>query len=105
MAARSDPDANDLLEKRYAERRRGAATIVADVAARATLREGLDRELAADAVWALMDPSWFHLLVHRRGWSEERFSEWLAATLRSQLVPTDAKPPRPPSRRGPARRR
>jgi AcrR family transcriptional regulator len=85
-AARADPEAREHLERIYAERRRGAATIVADVRERAPLRRGLDPEVAADAVWALIDPSWYHMLVHRRGWTEQRFRDWLSRTLLAQLL-------------------
>ena len=85
-AARADLQARAYLERVYSERRRGAATIVADVQARTPLRPGLDAEVAADAVWALIDPSWYHLLVHRCGWVDARFQAWLARTLASQLL-------------------
>lgn len=85
-AAAADGEARQLMERVLAERRRGAETVVGDVCARAPLREGLDLARAADAVWALIDPTWFLLLVHDRGWSEEQFREWLAHALDSELL-------------------
>ncbi|MEO7200932.1 MAG: helix-turn-helix domain-containing protein [Dokdonella sp.] len=85
-AACADRQAHAYLERVYSERRRGAATIVADVQARMPLRPGLDSEVAADAVWAMIDPSWYHLLVHRCGWADARFQAWLARALASQLL-------------------
>jgi AcrR family transcriptional regulator len=90
-AAAADGEARELMERVLAERRRGADTIVADVRARAPLREGLDLVRAADAVWALIDPTWFHMLVHDRGWTEEQFREWLAHALASELLGDRAK--------------
>jgi AcrR family transcriptional regulator len=84
--ARADPEVNALWVDVNAERRRGAATIVADVKARARLRAGLDEEDAADAVWVLNDPVHFHMLVHGRGWSEEKFQEWLTRALEAELL-------------------
>ncbi len=86
-AARVDDEARALLDGALATRRRGASTIVGDVKARAKLRAGVDEEVMADAVWALMDPSWFHLLVHVRGWPEERFREWLVRMLEAEMLP------------------
>ena len=86
-AAASDEEARELLERLLAERRRGADTIVADVRARhGRLRPKLDLTRAADAVWVLMDPTWFHMLVNQRGWDEEHFTEWLAHAIEAELI-------------------
>jgi hypothetical protein len=69
-----------------AERRRGAATIVADVKARARLRPGMGEDDAADVVWLLNDPVHFHMLVIGRGWSEEKFQKWLTRALEAELL-------------------
>jgi len=34
----------------------------------------------------LIDAGLFHLLVHRRGWTTERFQAWLADTIQRQLL-------------------
>jgi hypothetical protein len=34
----------------------------------------------------LIDAGLFHLLVHRRGWTQERFQAWLADTMQRQLL-------------------
>jgi AcrR family transcriptional regulator len=96
-AAPADPEARRLLDEVSEVRRRGAATIVADVRARAPLQKGLDEVAAADAVWALNDPSLFYMLVHRRGWPEERFRDWFVRLLKAELLGPDpeSKPPRP----------
>jgi len=82
----ADPDVHALWLEVNAERRRGAATIVADVKARARLRAGLDEETAADVVWLLNDPVHFHMLVFVRGWPEEKFEKWLARALEAELL-------------------
>ena len=83
---RSDPDVGTLWREINEERRRGAATIVADVAARAALRRGLSTDHAADLVWVLNDPGVFHMLVHGRGWSTEQYSAWLSRALETELL-------------------
>jgi len=85
--ARADPEVNALWLDVNAERRRGAATIVADVKARAKFRAGLDEHEAADIVWLLNDPVHFHMLVIGRGWSKAKFQAWLTRALVAELLP------------------
>jgi AcrR family transcriptional regulator len=84
--ARGDAEVNALWVEVNEERRRGAATIVADVKSRTRLRAGLDEDDAADIVWVLNDPGSFHMLVHGRGWTEQKFEKWLARALEHELV-------------------
>ncbi len=84
--SRSDAEVGALWTEINDERRRGAATIVADVRARATLRRGLVAESAADVVWVLNDPGVFHMLVHNRGWSMEQYTAWLSRALEVELL-------------------
>jgi AcrR family transcriptional regulator len=84
--ARSEPEVAALWAEVNDERRRGAATIVADVKARAKLRAGLDEKAAADVVWVLNDPVHFDMLVRGRGWSEEQFQAWLTRALTAELL-------------------
>ena len=84
--SRADPAVNALWIEVNEERRRGAATIVADVKARSPLRPGLDEKDAADVVWVLNDPVHFTMLVHGCGWSEEKFHAWLARALELELL-------------------
>jgi hypothetical protein len=50
------------------------------------LRAGLAVDAAADILWTLNHPSVYQLLTGRCGWSPERFEEWLADVLSSQLL-------------------
>lgn len=90
-AAAADAEARALLERMRSERRGGAAGFIGFLVARAALRKGLDKTRAADVVWVLNDPGLYHLLVHDRGWTPVQFQQWLAATLKDQLLS-----PRPP---------
>ncbi len=86
-AASADPEVRDVFETIGAERRVGAGNVVGDLSAKgARLRDGLDPEAAADILWVFIDPGLFHLLVHRRGWSPERFGAWLADSIKRQLL-------------------
>lgn len=84
--SRSDAEVGAFWQEVNDERRRGAATIVADVKARESLRHGLAAESAADVVWVLNDPGIFHMLVHGRGWSTAHYTAWLTRALESELL-------------------
>ena len=86
-AAGVDADARELWESHLAQRRQGAANVVADLVAKgARLRHDLDPKVAADLVWVLNDPGLYGNLVLRRGWSPERFRAWLGETMRQLLL-------------------
>jgi len=85
-AASADPDIRPVWEKIQQERRIGAAHVVADTASKGPLRAGTDTGDAADLVWVFIDPGLYHLLVNRRGWSRERYTGWLAASLIHELL-------------------
>ena len=53
------------------------------------LRTGLTPRTAADVMWTLIDPALYHRLVHRAGWTPEQFREWLAYTIRTQILELD----------------
>jgi AcrR family transcriptional regulator len=90
-AAGVDSDARALWETQLAQHRQGAANVIADLARKGGLRKGLDPAAAADIVW-LLGPGTYHMLVHRRGWSPERFQAWLTETFISQLVSPSTRP-------------
>ena len=87
-AAVSDPELAKLWagieESRYA----GQARFAGMLAERGALRAGVDAEQARDLVWALCSLAVYDLLVGVRGWSEDRYREWLAEALVRELLPT-----------------
>ena len=85
-AASADPEVRPVWDKIQQERRIGAAHVVADTASKGPLRDGIDPEGAADVVWVLNDPGLYHLLVNVRGWSAERYRDWVAASLQRELL-------------------
>jgi AcrR family transcriptional regulator len=98
-AAGADRDARALWETHLAQHRQGAANVIGDLARKGGIRKDLDPETAADIVW-LLGPGTYQMLVHRRGWSPDRFREWLTETYITQLLP-----PQPSPRRRPASRK
>lgn len=86
-AADVDPEAAELY-RRWEDQRHEAMTEgpVHTFAAKKVLRPDLTRNEAADLLWMLVDPTTYHRLAHERGWSDQRFQEWLAETIRTQLL-------------------
>ena len=86
-AASADPEVRDVFEAIGTERRIGAVRVIGDLVAKGgSLRDGLDDQAAADVLWVLIDAGLFHLLVHRRDWTPERFEAWLAETMLRELL-------------------
>jgi AcrR family transcriptional regulator len=85
-AAGSDPAAAALLADYQHERDDGQGRIARSFARTGGLRPGLREHDAADVIHALMSPELYRLLVIDRGWSPERYEEWLARLLVDQLT-------------------
>lgn len=80
-AATADAEAAEVWERISDERLAGSRRIVDHLRERGGLRSDLAPDAAADAIWVLNDPSIFHALVHRRGWSIRRYRTWLTDAL------------------------
>jgi AcrR family transcriptional regulator len=85
-AAGSDPAAAELLGEIQQQRDHGQGRIARTLARRRALRAGLNERDAADLIHALMAPELYRLLVGDRGWTAERYQQWLATTLTQQLL-------------------
>jgi AcrR family transcriptional regulator len=85
-AAGSDPDASALLADLTRQRDEGQGQVARVLARRGALRAGVSARDAADIVHALASPEIYQLLVADRGWSPERYEQWLHNTLVDQLL-------------------
>lgn len=70
------------------ERRREAAfrQVMAGVATKGTLREGLDIDTATDVLMTVFGDSTYHLLTTERGWTHDRVVGWLCDALPTLLL-------------------
>ena len=91
-AARADPVLEDLAAELTARRRVTARWVVDTVARCAPVPD----DDAVDTLWLLMDSAVFDRLVHRLGWSPDRYRTWFARSAARLLVPTDPPPEAPP---------
>ena len=73
--------------QRY-ERQEGTIALLRDSG---QLRAGLDYTTARDIFWTLTGRDVYRMLVHERGWSSQKYQDWLADTLVSTLVATGPK--------------
>lgn len=88
-AARSDRDAASLLAEIARQRHDGQRRITRSLARSRALRPGLRERDAADIVHALASPDVYRLLVEDRGWTGERYEQWLTSILIDQLLQGD----------------
>jgi AcrR family transcriptional regulator len=85
-AARSDPDAAAMLTDIARQRHEGQRRIARSLARAGALRPGVRERDAADVIHALASPEIYCLLVLDRGWSDERYQQWVTTTLSDQLL-------------------
>ena len=89
-AAASDAGAAEVWDQLLAERLTGMTLFAAHLQESGSLRTGVSRDDAADLLWAYNSPELWDLLVLRRGWSAERFGDWVAAALGDALLARDS---------------
>ena len=61
-------------------------TLATDLAATGELRPGLSLDEIADILWSMNAAEYYILLVHDRGWTPQRFAQWLAEAWRRLLI-------------------
>jgi AcrR family transcriptional regulator len=90
-AAPADPDIGALWARIQTEFHDNQRTIVQSIADKRALAAGLDVSGATDILWALNHPTLYALLMGERGWSPERYEQWLGDLLCSQLLDDGAR--------------
>lgn len=86
-AADSDEEASALFDDLTRQRQQGQGRVATALADSRALRNGLGARDAADVIHALASPELYRLLVTDREWSVDRYEQWLAETLATQLLP------------------
>ncbi len=86
-AAEVDPDIAELRARMQENRFSKLTTFVEWVAANGPLRDDMDADEATTIVWTLTGPDVNRLLRDVRGWSSQRYVEWLTTTLLRLLLP------------------
>ncbi|WP_427894449.1 TetR/AcrR family transcriptional regulator [Kribbella sp. GL6] len=86
-AATADSEIHELWETNNAQRAVVMERMATALAAKTALRAGLDAAMATDITLALLSPELYHLLTARRGWTADRWEQWTADALVTQLLP------------------
>lgn len=84
-AASAEPQLAEVYEEMQGYRRRNMAQAVEWIAARGPLR--VSQDSAVDTLWAVVSPDVARMLFDLRGWSVERYAEWLSDVLTRALLP------------------
>jgi AcrR family transcriptional regulator len=74
-AAGADPAAAAMLEEMGRQRLVGMSVMAAEVAKTGQL--AVSEEECRDVIWSMTDGMLWHRLVNERGWTNERFADWL----------------------------
>lgn len=85
-AAAVDETAAELQRQDAKRRGDGQRVYVEILLVNGPLREGLTAEDAAATYSALSNPNTYALLVHERGWSADKFEQWLAESITALLL-------------------
>jgi hypothetical protein len=86
-AAKTEPDIAVIRQKMLAERAEALKVFINALMRNGPLRDGLTLEEAAETVWAVSSGEVYTLLVKDRGWSKEKYGQWLANALGVLLLP------------------
>jgi AcrR family transcriptional regulator len=83
-AAGADPAAAAMLEEISRQRLNGIGVMAAEAAATGQL--AVTEEECRDVIWSMTDGMLWHRLVNERGWTNERYAEWLGRVWVDRLV-------------------
>ena len=101
-AAVTEPALAGLWDRIEAEFRAVLAGVAGRLGALGALAPGVDAATATDLLWTINHPDTWYLLVHRCGWTADRYERWVSDALSAQLLgvlrdarhgPPELKPP------------
>jgi AcrR family transcriptional regulator len=82
-----DPEIAELRARMQENRLSKLRTFIEWLAANGAMRRDIDVDEAATIAWTLTSPEVNRLLRDVRGWSSQRYQEWLSTTLVRVLLP------------------
>jgi AcrR family transcriptional regulator len=85
-AAKMEPEIAGMYENILNSRVHGLMAFVRALMKNGPLRDGVTAEAAAETVWALTSAEVLTLLTQNRGWSAEKYKDWLADMLARFLL-------------------
>jgi AcrR family transcriptional regulator len=94
-AAGADPGAAAMLQEMSRQRLAGISVMATEAAKTGQL--AVPEDECRDVIWSMTDGMLWHRLVIERGWSNERFAEWLGRVWVDRLVGKRRRSPSPTS--------
>jgi AcrR family transcriptional regulator len=85
-AADNDRELKAVIDGIAARRLHGLGNLAGQLADSGELRPELSVEEARDLIWTLCSSAVHDLLVRDRGWTSERYRDWLATALKRELL-------------------
>lgn len=95
-----DPALAEVWTSIKAGRLAGMANLAENLSSGGHLRDGVDVDTACDVLWTFSSPEVFGLLVGERGWTTERYAEFLADSAAGVLLSTSGSMTPPAATRG-----
>jgi AcrR family transcriptional regulator len=86
QAGGGDPDLAAVWRQGHHQRLTRLGELVSTVAKQGALKPGLTPETATEIQWALSSPEIYRLLVYERGWTPQRYEDWLAESTTALLL-------------------
>jgi AcrR family transcriptional regulator len=80
------PDLAAKMQTKELRRRSSQAQSITLLSESGLLKDGLDDETASDILWTLTGRDIYRMLVQVRGWSADKYQNWLADTLVNALL-------------------
>ena len=91
-AAETDPEAATLWQQINEERLAGMGRDAQQLADEGHLRDDVSVDEARDVFWTCTSPELFELLVIKRGWTPERYGQWVGGTFIATLLEPEVQP-------------
>ena len=85
QAGGGDPDLSAVWHQSHRQQLNRMGELVGMLAQKGALKPELTPEMATDILWVLGSPEVYRLLVRERGWTPQRYEDWLGETATTLL--------------------
>lgn len=86
QAGGGEPDLAAVWRQSHQQQLNRQGELVTALAQKGALKPGLSIETATEIHWALSSPEIYRLLVRERGWTAQRYEDWLAESAAELLL-------------------
>jgi AcrR family transcriptional regulator len=86
QAGGGDPDLAAVWRQSHQQQLSRLGELMGVIAQKGALKPGLTTETVTDILWLLGSPESYRLLVRERGWTPQRYEDWLGETATMLLL-------------------